>query len=87
MMMLRNVDGFAQFAEQLSESVADLALALAGANEDRVQTVLDETRGNLAGQLASVVGAATATGIAEAFVDAVVCRRREIDGETSRELN
>lgn len=78
-MMLRDVSGFPRFAQQLSESVADLSLALAGENEDQVQAVLDQTRGNLTNKLSGVVGAKTAAGIADAFVDAVVCRRREID--------
>jgi hypothetical protein len=79
MTMLRDMPGFSQFAKQLSESVADLSLALAGENEDRVQAVLDQTRGNLIAKLSKEIGPKSAAGIADAFVDAVVCRRREID--------
>jgi hypothetical protein len=85
--MLRDMPGFAQFAKQLSESVADISLALAGENEEQVQAVLDQTRGNLTSQLTGVIGAKTATEIADAFIEAVRCRRREIDGEMPRVFN
>ena len=48
---------------------------------------LHEVRANLETDLAETFSADIAGMIAAAFVDAVVCRRREIESKTSRELN
>ena len=77
--MLRDVAGFPQFAQQLTNAVADMSLALAGGSDVQVQVTLNQTRSNLIAKLSKELGAKTATGIADAFIDAVRRRRAEIE--------
>ena len=72
--LLRDIPGFPQFAEQLSKSVAELSLAMIGEDEKQVRATLEQTRRNLSTKLTAVIGAKTATEIAEAFTSAVMAR-------------
>ena len=84
--LLRDIPGFPQFARQLTDSVAELSLALAGEN---YEATLEQTRINLAKKLTKELGAEAATELADAFVAAVAGRRREIEaaGPTPGALN
>jgi hypothetical protein len=77
--LLRDIPGFPQFAEQLSKSVAELSLAMIGEDEEQVRATLEQTRRNLSTKLTAVIGAKTATEIAEAFTSAVMARKRQIE--------
>jgi hypothetical protein len=77
--MLRDMPGIPRFAEQLTKSVAELSLAMAGEDEEQAQATLEQTRRNLSTKLTAVIGAKTATEIAEAFTSAVMARKRQIE--------
>lgn len=87
--LLRDMPGFPQFARQLTDSVAELSLALAGEHDAQVNAVLEQMRSRLAKKLTSQIGGKAATELADAFVAAVVGHRREIEaaGEMPRALN
>lgn len=78
-LLLRDAPGFAQFATQLSQAVADLSLALAGERDAEVSAVIEQMRANLKSKLAPVLGAQTASEIADAFVGVVAGHKREIE--------
>jgi hypothetical protein len=79
MTQIKDVAGFPQFAQRVTNAAADISLALAGENDAQVQAALNQTRSNLIAKLSKEIGAKLATAIADAFVDAVRRRRREIE--------
>ena len=85
--ILRDARGGQAFIERCTAAAADLALFFVGQPEEKMIQSLHEVRANLETDLAETFSADIAGMIAAAFVDAVVCRRREIEGKTSRELN
>lgn len=78
-LLLRDAPGFVQFATRLSQIVADLSLALAGERDAEVSAAIEQMRASLKSKLAPVLGAQTASEIADAFVAAVYSRRAEIE--------
>ena len=77
--LLRDMPGFPQFARQLTDSVAELSLALADEHDAQVNAVLEQMRSRLAKKLTSQIGGLAATKLADAFVAAVAGHRREIE--------
>jgi 7-keto-8-aminopelargonate synthetase-like enzyme len=73
-----------EFVERCVAAAADLALFFVGAPENEMLVSLHEVRANLEAELAEAFGAEVAALMAQAFVAAVVGRRREIEaaGET-----
>ena len=85
---LRDAPGGPAFIERCTTAAADLALFFVGQPEDKMMVALYQTQADIEADLAGTFGADVAGAIAAAFVDAVVCRRREIEagGEMPRVL-
>jgi 7-keto-8-aminopelargonate synthetase-like enzyme len=70
------------FVERCAAAAADLGLFFVGAAESDMMAALHQVRSNLEAELAESFGADVAALMAQAFVAAVVGRRREIEHAT-----
>jgi hypothetical protein len=77
-MPLGRMPGTEKFLESLVSSAADLAIFFVGVGEPDMMIRLYEVRTNLEIGLANPFGPDVAAAIAEAFVAAVISRRREL---------
>jgi hypothetical protein len=85
--LLKAAPGGPEFIKSLVSTAADMSLALAFVGEPVAH--LEQARENLSRDLAETMGADVAALIAQAFVAAVVGRRREIEaaGAMQRAVN
>jgi hypothetical protein len=77
------------FIDRCVASASDLALAFTGVPDEAMLAQLYQVRANLETELAETFGAEVAAQMAQAFVAAVIGRKREIDaaGEMPRVVN
>jgi len=76
---LADAPGGPEFIDRCADAVRDLSLFFVGEPEEKMLAVLEQTRRNLETKIAPILGAEVAAQIAEAFIAAVVGRRREIE--------
>jgi hypothetical protein len=75
--LLRDVAGAREFINRAVNAAEDIAIAVTGKSDAEVRARLQESRENLTRDLSPLLGAPTATQIAEAFCDAVMGEKRE----------
>jgi hypothetical protein len=73
------MDTPAEFVTRCVDAAADLALLFVGEPEEKMLATLQQTRANLEAELSESFGPDMAAAVAQAFVKAVIGRRREIE--------
>ncbi|SIO50142.1 hypothetical protein SAMN05443247_06644 [Bradyrhizobium erythrophlei] len=79
----------AEFVQRCVAAANELALLYVGEPEEKMLAALHQARANLEAKLAELFGPDVAAMMAEAFVAAVIGRKREIEaaGDTTPVLN
>jgi hypothetical protein len=77
--LLKDAPGGPQFIDRCAAAAADLALFFVGEPKEKMMQALHQTRANLEAELAEPFGPDVAAQMAEAFVAAVIARKREIE--------